>query len=84
MNIAEVFRQQARQRPDAAAIIDVQGGRPRVTTFAELDRQSARAAGLLAGHELCAVYLPCSLAPRLLCLCRPLATGHCPVLVCCR
>ena len=65
MNIAEVFRQQARERPDAAAIIDVQSGRPRVTTFAELDRQSARAAGLLAGHELCAgdavlVFVPMS------------------------
>jgi olefin beta-lactone synthetase len=52
VNIADVVRRHARERPDAAAIIDVHRGRARTTTFADLDRLSARAAGLLAGAGL--------------------------------
>ncbi len=47
MNILDVLRRHAYERPDSAAIIDTRRGRPRTTTFAELDRLSARAAGLL-------------------------------------
>jgi acyl-CoA synthetase (AMP-forming)/AMP-acid ligase II len=47
MNIAEILRQQAQERPDAIAIFDTALGRDRGTTFAELERQSAQAAQLL-------------------------------------
>lgn len=47
MNIVEVLRQHAGERPAAAAIIDTHRGRGRTTTFAELDRLAARAAGML-------------------------------------
>jgi acyl-CoA synthetase (AMP-forming)/AMP-acid ligase II len=47
VNILDVLRRHARERPDAAAIIDTHHRRPRATTFADLDRLSARAAGLL-------------------------------------
>jgi acyl-CoA synthetase (AMP-forming)/AMP-acid ligase II len=46
VNIAEVLRQQAGERP-AAAIIDTDRGRPRTTSFADLDRLAGHAAGLL-------------------------------------
>ena len=47
MNIVEILQRQARERPDAPAIIDVQRGRDRITTFAELERASAQGAALL-------------------------------------
>ncbi len=52
MNLAHLLRDQATARPHAPAILDVHGGRPRRTTFAELDRAAARAAGLLWRHGL--------------------------------
>lgn len=52
MNIAEVLQQQATVRPDAVAIRDSPGGRERATTFADLERQSAQAANLLAASGL--------------------------------
>jgi acyl-CoA synthetase (AMP-forming)/AMP-acid ligase II len=47
VNIAEILRCQAEERGSAPAIIDVKGGRDRVTSFAELEAGSARAASLL-------------------------------------
>ncbi|OGW39741.1 MAG: AMP-dependent synthetase [Nitrospirae bacterium GWC2_56_14] len=47
MNIAGILQRQAHKRPDAQAIIDVHGGRERVTTFAGLETASARGAALL-------------------------------------
>jgi acyl-CoA synthetase (AMP-forming)/AMP-acid ligase II len=47
MNIADILREQAAARPDAPAIVDAPRGRERVTTFAALDDQVARAAALL-------------------------------------
>ena len=44
MNLAHVLLEQARLRPDATVIIDVHRGRSRTTTFAELERSSARVA----------------------------------------
>jgi acyl-CoA synthetase (AMP-forming)/AMP-acid ligase II len=49
MNIGEILKRQCRERPNATAIIDTQHGWPRVTTFAELERLTGQAAGLL--HE---------------------------------
>lgn len=47
MNVVELLRTQARDRPDAAALIAARRGGYVVTTFAELDDQAARAAALL-------------------------------------
>ncbi len=47
MNIAAVLQTQAARRPDVPAIVDRHRGKSRTTTFAELERASARAAGLL-------------------------------------
>jgi acyl-CoA synthetase (AMP-forming)/AMP-acid ligase II len=47
MNIAEVFEQQARTRPNAPAIVDVRGGRERTFTFAALNDEAAQVAALL-------------------------------------
>ena len=48
MNIADVLRARAHQRPKAPAIIDTFRGRRRVTTFADLDALADRgAAGLI-------------------------------------
>lgn len=54
MNIAGILIQQARQRPDAPAIIDRHRGRDRITTFAELETASARGAALLKAGGLSA------------------------------
>lgn len=47
MNIVTILQRQAHERPDAAAIIDMQGDRERVTTFAGLENASAAGAALL-------------------------------------
>jgi len=47
VNIAEILQRQARERPNAPAIIDMHAGRERVTTFAGLEAASARGAALL-------------------------------------
>ena len=47
MNVIELLRSRAAASPDAPAIIDARRGRSRVFSFAELERASARAAGLL-------------------------------------
>lgn len=47
MNIAEVLHTRASERGDAPALIDMHRGRDRITTFAELERASARGARLL-------------------------------------
>ena len=47
MNAIELLRSRAAAFPDAPAIIDARCGRSRVFSFAELERASARAAGLL-------------------------------------
>lgn len=47
MNIVEILQRQAKERPDAPAIIDMYAGRERVTTFAGLDHASAKGAALL-------------------------------------
>src|SRR5262245_28129940 len=52
MNLVELLREQAGQRPDAAAIIDVFRGKSRVTTFAELQLASQCAATLLGESRL--------------------------------
>jgi acyl-CoA synthetase (AMP-forming)/AMP-acid ligase II len=52
MNVAEILREQARARPGAAAIIDTWRGHCRSTSFAELDRAAAAAAGLLRQQGL--------------------------------
>lgn len=47
MNIAVRLAERAAAMPHAPALIDTHHGKPRVTTFAELDRASARGAALL-------------------------------------
>ena len=47
-NVVELFLAQAKARPGAIALIDRHGGEDRMTTFAELEDQSARIATLLA------------------------------------
>jgi acyl-CoA synthetase (AMP-forming)/AMP-acid ligase II len=47
MNIAQILHAHARAAPLQPAIIDTRYGRCRRTTFAQLDEQAARAAGLL-------------------------------------
>ena len=47
MNIAARLATRAERQPDAPAIIDTWRGRPRVTSFAALDRAGARGAALL-------------------------------------
>jgi acyl-coenzyme A synthetase/AMP-(fatty) acid ligase len=47
MNAIELLRSRAAEFPDAPAIIDARCGRSRVFSFSELERASARAAGLL-------------------------------------
>ncbi|WP_054696237.1 AMP-binding protein [Geotalea toluenoxydans] len=52
MNIAAILHNQAEARPDAAAIIDVYRGKDRSTSFAGLERASARGAALLLASGL--------------------------------
>ncbi len=52
MNVAEIFLEQARNRPSAAALVDARHGRRRVTSFGELEDLSARGATLLARSGL--------------------------------
>jgi acyl-CoA synthetase (AMP-forming)/AMP-acid ligase II len=52
MNLALTFAEQVRARPGAPAIIDRHRRADRVTTFAELDAQAARAARLLVDRGL--------------------------------
>jgi len=52
-NLAAILREQARQRPDQAAIVDSYRGQMRVTTFAMLERQVGQAAALLRQAGLC-------------------------------
>jgi acyl-CoA synthetase (AMP-forming)/AMP-acid ligase II len=52
MNIAEILQTHARERPEAAAIVDPWGRGSRTTTFAQLDRAAAQAAQLLRQHGL--------------------------------
>jgi len=47
MNIAEIFEQKARARPNAAAIVDVLHGRERTLTFGGLNDKAAHVAALL-------------------------------------
>ena len=47
MNIAEIFEQKARARPNAAAIVDVLHGRERTFTFGGLNDKAAHVAALL-------------------------------------
>jgi acyl-CoA synthetase (AMP-forming)/AMP-acid ligase II len=47
MNLVEILTEQTRMRPKAAAIIEMRRGRDRVTTFTELEEQSAKVARLL-------------------------------------
>jgi olefin beta-lactone synthetase len=47
MNVAELFEEQARIRPDTLAIIDVHRGRDRMLNFGELHEKAARWAALL-------------------------------------
>ncbi len=66
MNIVEFLQQRARERPEAAAIIESRGGRDRTVTFAGLEEATARGAaflrtnGLLAG-ETVLVFQPLSI-----------------------
>jgi acyl-CoA synthetase (AMP-forming)/AMP-acid ligase II len=46
-NLADILREQARQRPEQPAIIDTLRGQTRVTTFAALERRVGQAAALL-------------------------------------
>ena len=46
-NLADILREQARQRPEQPAIIDTYRGQTRVTTFAALERRVGQAAALL-------------------------------------
>jgi acyl-CoA synthetase (AMP-forming)/AMP-acid ligase II len=46
-NLADILRDQARTRPDQAAIIETHRGQPRATTFAMLERRVGQAAALL-------------------------------------
>ena len=52
MNLAHTLLSQVKERPDAPAILDVPGGRSRITTFAQLDQAAARAARLLTEQGL--------------------------------
>jgi acyl-CoA synthetase (AMP-forming)/AMP-acid ligase II len=52
MNLDSLLQEYARSHPDAPALLDPWGGRTRTTTFGELDRLSARAAGLLLRQGL--------------------------------
>ena len=52
MNIVEIFEQRARTHPDLPAIIDTHRGKPRVTTFAELESASRKIAALLQREGL--------------------------------
>lgn len=52
MNTAELFLAQARERPDAPAIIETRGGCDSVLTFRDLDELSARGAALLRASGL--------------------------------
>ena len=52
MNIAHILQRHAATWPHVPAIIDTHWRRSRRTTFAELDRLAARAAGLLWRHGL--------------------------------
>lgn len=66
MNIVELLRKQARERPEAPAIIESRGGRHTSVSFAELDEASARGATLLRDNGLLAndtvlVFLPMSI-----------------------
>jgi olefin beta-lactone synthetase len=47
MNVAELFEQQARIRPEAPAIVDVLRGRERVLTFRKLNDKATQVAALL-------------------------------------
>ncbi len=47
MNLVRLLTAQAATRPGAAAIVDRHAGRERVTSFADLDRQSQRGAAFL-------------------------------------
>lgn len=66
MNIAEILRKQARERPNAPALIESHGRREKVATFAELEDAAARGATLLRERGLRAnqtvlVFLPMSI-----------------------
>lgn len=52
MNLCEVLRRQAQDRPDSIAIIEPDRGMDRKITFAELEDRSSKASGLLAEHGL--------------------------------
>lgn len=54
MNIAELLRQRARERPETTAIIESRGGRDRTVTFAGLEEATARGAALLREKGLLA------------------------------
>jgi len=47
MNLVELLRAQARERPDAPAVIEYDNGSPHRCTFAELERRAAHGAALL-------------------------------------
>lgn len=51
-NVVELFTAQAAERPDTPAIIEGQGRRRRITTFADLDRQGAAGAGRLVSSGI--------------------------------
>jgi acyl-CoA synthetase (AMP-forming)/AMP-acid ligase II len=50
VNIAEIFEQEARTRPNRAAIVDVLHGRERTFTFGALNDKAAQVAALLQSH----------------------------------
>jgi acyl-CoA synthetase (AMP-forming)/AMP-acid ligase II len=52
LNIAQVLEDQARQRGDAPALVEMRGGRERRVTFRELESTSARIAYQLAGQGI--------------------------------
>lgn len=52
MNLVTLLQQQARTRPDAAALIEGRGRARRVTTFADLERRSQNAAARLRAAGL--------------------------------
>jgi olefin beta-lactone synthetase len=52
VNIAAILRERAAAHPDLPAIMDAPHGRPRTTTYAELERAAARGAMLLWGAGL--------------------------------
>lgn len=66
MNVAQLLVANARQLPDASAIVEPRGGGTRSISFQELDERSARAARLLADAGLTAgdyvlVFVPMSI-----------------------